>query len=459
MEDQHNTQNPENPPEGDAKAAKSAALKAKIAGIKEKIKAKQKLLLMVGAILSLLGTAAGTFIILKSEPEPAPPDAHNALKGKAHGGQEEHGEKKTEFHEQNAQEVEMDRSVEKVLLELLLQHHQYLKGASLQGLLSKEALKEAEIGKMLGQVLIGAGQSKTALAYLENAQKLAPNDPETKALTLLAKLKSGESAALNELRSLQAQNADDEALQEIFGEALLSVGANQEILLQSKSWKRNGSNMGILARAQMNLGGCEAALGLLRSNTAEFPKEQRSWAMLGYCLHQNRDATGADHAYKWAVGLNEEDYNTWYNLGELHYNLANASMNTQEIREHNREALEALLESVKYNSEHAEAHFRIGTLMLYNKQYRESIQHFDKGKHAPDRKLKSFLNQSLAWKNLGDLDKAKLSLDSARTIAPKDAEVWNQINEIDERPHSATPAKTQTKPAQHEPMTEHKASH
>lgn len=444
--------------------AKKASLKqklmAKIQPILAHLKKRPKIVLILGILFSLLFTALGSALIMQSsEAEANTPkeDEHKEEKAK-----ESHVAPKAEAKEEVPAESTQDPEIAAALIDLLLERELYLRAAELEPLLSKNAMHSPELAAKLGRALIGAGQSAKALPYLEQAMKMDGQNNELKSLLLLGRIRAGSTEPhLHDLADLAKTEKENTAILANYADALLSLGKDQEAAEALSHWKLSPELMSLRAKALMRTEGCKGAQPLSDQIVSMHPEQQKAWAILGFCAHKAGNAALALKAYHWATGLNTEDYNSWYNLGELHYGLANASSESQAIQEQNRLALDAMLHSVRYAPEHPEAHYRIGTLLLYNKQYREAIQHFSLAKNESNLRVRSLLQISSAWQNLGDSESAKAYMDSAKATTPKDPEVQGQAEALESKPHLST-AKTEShtpsSSAEEEKPTEFKQS-
>lgn len=419
-------------PKSSPKSGLKTKILAKLDPVLQHLKKRPKIVLILGVLFSLLFTALGTALLLPHEESAPPTEKHGEAPVEVHPDKTEHGD---EPSKPESEIQSTDPRLASALLDLLLERRLYLKAAELESALSKDAMHSPELAYKLGRALIGAGQSPKALPYLEKALQMDGQNPELKALLLLGRIRSGSTDPhLHDLQDLAKTYSENSTILTHLADAYLSLGQNKEALEALSHWKLTPELQTLRARASMNLEGCKGAMALAESITSSHPEQQGAWAILAYCHHKAGNAAGALKAYGWATGLNDEDYNSWYNLGELHYALANASEQSQIIQNENRAALEAMLKSVRYNPSHPEAHFRIGTLMLYNKQYREAIQHFSLSKDNPEMRVRSFLNISSAWQSLGDRESAEAYMDSAKATAPESPEVHGQAEALENKP-------------------------
>ena len=118
------------------------------------------------------------------------------------------------------------------------------------------------------------------------------------------------------------------------------------------------------------------------------PKAHSRLGMVYYYLQQPHLA---EKSYKMALTLNDKDYNTRYNLGELYYSLFRDP----------KKALEEFKKTVAIKSNHAEANFKIGLIALENDQYKEAIRFFkEANKYAPHN-IRILLQMGVAYEKIG----------------------------------------------------------
>ena len=104
------------------------------------------------------------------------------------------------------------------------------------------------------------------------------------------------------------------------------------------------------------------------------PLNPKAHSRLGMVYYYLQKPYLAEKSYKMALALNEYDYNTRYNLGELYYTLFDDP----------KKALEQFKKTVSIKNDHAEANYKIGLIALENNQYKEAIRFFQEAhKHAP----------------------------------------------------------------------------
>jgi len=160
------------------------------------------------------------------------------------------------------------------------------------------------------------------------------------------------------------------------------------------------------------------------------PDEPRYVARLGMAeFYLKRDAN-AEILYKKALKLNPHDYNTWFNLGELYLSQANESNYVPEIRRKIRMALEAYLKTIEMDSEHANAHSRIGLILNGNGEHAEAIRHLNIALERMPRNTLVMHQLSSAYLYMQDTARSIDYLEKILTIDPFNKIAANEFNRI-----------------------------
>jgi|GEM_PF-5292021 len=138
----------------------------------------------------------------------------------------------------------------------------------------------------------------------------------------------------------------------------------------------------------------------------------------------------AEKAYLTALALNPEDFNTWYNFGE--YNLTRSYRTSQlkEGRSYLIKALENYQTALALNPGHPQANFRLGVLLLGNKQFREAITHLEKTLQDNPGHIRALLQLSLAYEGLNMPTEALAYLERAFKLDPGNKAVIFKIREL-----------------------------
>ncbi len=180
----------------------------------------------------------------------------------------------------------------------------------------------------------------------------------------------------------------------------------------------------------MNQGNMKSSLSELRTAIRLAPLDPRTQARLGMCYFYLKQDQAAEQSYRTALALNPLDYNTWFNLGELYLSQANESTNSKQVRDKTRAALQAYLTALGLYPELGAAHYRTGTILNGNRQYREAIAHLQKALEKDPRSVGVLLQLATAWSNLDETPKALQYLDAAHEIDPFNKVVVSQWNSL-----------------------------
>jgi len=140
----------------------------------------------------------------------------------------------------------------------------------------------------------------------------------------------------------------------------------------------------------------DEALPVLKHIVDISPLNGKAHARLGlnyYYLNLHRKAK---HHYEIALRINEDDYNTWYNLGELYYSVNNDSST----------ALKHFLKAITLNGAHAKSHFKVGLIYLQNQQIKEAVRHFEIGLSVVPKDTRMLFQLAVAYEKLHMISEA-----------------------------------------------------
>ena len=121
------------------------------------------------------------------------------------------------------------------------------------------------------------------------------------------------------------------------------------------------------------------------------PLNPKAHSRLGMVYYYLQEPHLAEKSYKMALTLNDKDYNTHYNLGELYYSLFSDP----------KKALEEFKKTVSIKNNHAEANFKIGLIALENDQYKESIRFFKEANKYSPHNIRILLQMGVAYEKIG----------------------------------------------------------
>lgn len=171
-------------------------------------------------------------------------------------------------------------------------------------------------------------------------------------------------------------------------------------------------------RYLMSLGNMRNALAQLNVAVQLDPLNPRVHARLGMVQFYLEQDAAAENSYRTALAINPGDYNTWYNLGELYLSQANETTSAQNVRDKTRAALESYLAALALYPDLGPAHFRTGTILNGNNQFREAIRHLQAALAHDPHSVRILLQLATSWEQLGDLAKAMDYLATASAIDP-----------------------------------------
>jgi len=160
------------------------------------------------------------------------------------------------------------------------------------------------------------------------------------------------------------------------------------------------------------------------------PYNSRYLARLGMAEFYLKHDSNAEDLYKKALKINPYDVNTWFNLGELYLSEANESGYIPEIRKKTKSALEAYLKAIDLDSLHANAHYRIGTILNANGGYKEAIRHLTTALDKMPENTSVMMQIGTAYMQLGDTAKYIDYLNNILQVDPFDKVAGSQFKRL-----------------------------
>lgn len=104
----------------------------------------------------------------------------------------------------------------------------------------------------------------------------------------------------------------------------------------------------------------------------------------------------AEKSYKTALTLNNSDFNTHYNLGELYYSLFDDK----------QKALIEFKKTIQLRSDHVEANFKIGLIALENNMDKEAAAYLEAAHSKEPKNIRILRQLGVAYEKLGMVKKA-----------------------------------------------------
>jgi tetratricopeptide (TPR) repeat protein len=148
------------------------------------------------------------------------------------------------------------------------------------------------------------------------------------------------------------------------------------------------------------------------------PGNAKALGQLGMAQYHLGRLKEAEQSFKAELAINPSDYNTWYNLGELHLVYANGETQSGTVQARRADGMECYLKALELNPDHAQAHYRVGVLLNGNGQYKEAIRHLEAALKTDSRHVPTLVQLSLAYENLKQLERARSYLNKAFELDP-----------------------------------------
>lgn len=148
------------------------------------------------------------------------------------------------------------------------------------------------------------------------------------------------------------------------------------------------------------------------------PKCAKAYGQLGMALYHQGKEPEALRQYEAELALNPDDYNTWFNVGELHLNQASREFMPAPIQAFRAQAMECFLKTLELNPQHAQAQYRVGVLLNGNGQFKEAIRHLEAALRLDSQHVPTLVQLALAYENLKQPERAKEFLTKAYELDP-----------------------------------------
>lgn len=143
------------------------------------------------------------------------------------------------------------------------------------------------------------------------------------------------------------------------------------------------------------------------------PLNPKVHSRLGMVYYYLKQPSLSENAYKTALQLNDKDYNTHYNLGELYY--SQFKQPEKAIREFKK--------TIQIKRDHVEANFKMGLISLENNMTKESIQFFKTALQREPHNIRVLLQLGVAYEKMNMVREAVatyksiLSFDALNEVA------------------------------------------
>ncbi len=160
------------------------------------------------------------------------------------------------------------------------------------------------------------------------------------------------------------------------------------------------------------------------------PLNFKAYAQKGAAFFHLNQIDSAEAQFRAALALAPEDYTSWYNLGEVYYRRSYLSEKAEEVSRHNVKSLEYYAQSLRYEPQHAKAHYRVGVLLLNNHQYKEAIKHFEVTLRKEPKNYLAHLQSAVAFEALNMKAEAKAHIFEAYVLEPLNRMVSNKYHQL-----------------------------
>ncbi len=273
---------------------------------------------------------------------------------------------------------------------------------------------DLEFLTIAGKAFYASGKPHEAIRYLQDAHALNPGDADIAMELYLAEFKTGKiDEAINKLEKLKETNPGSPKLATFLGTVKAELDPNnneaedhfkEAIRLDPNyplSWYQYG-------RMKMNQGNYGEARDRIKQSVQLDPLNPKFNARLGMAYYYLRKDKKAEYSYRTALAINDQDYNTHYNLGELYMSWSDDGDKVKKVRTNIANALASYLECLELNGEHLHAHYKVGLIMNGNGQHKEAIKHLSKTIEKLPSHVSALMQLALAYERLNKIDQAKI---------------------------------------------------
>jgi tetratricopeptide (TPR) repeat protein len=365
---------------------------------------------------------------VESRGHEASASAHGSSSHEAHDGESEEGEEKGEEKGEEPASARMPSQEElaalRQVVELLFEAGTLDKAVRPLRKVMRVPTREIALLSMATDIFLGTANYEEALAMGEKVLALKPDDARARVQMVEAQYRLGriEKAMTAAKASLKSHPADLAMLTALATmEVEMGPGHNGYGVSLKAALKMKPDHVPALylqgRMAQME-GDYKDAETAFRKAVKLDPGNAKAFGQLGMALYHLGKNKEAEKAYQTELKMNPSDYNTWYNLGELHLSNAFKEEDPDIIRKRNAEAMECFLKALALNSDHAEAHFRVGVLLNGNGQYKEAIRHLEASLKTDSRHVPTLVQLCVAFENLKQPERARAYLNKAYELDP-----------------------------------------
>ncbi len=273
---------------------------------------------------------------------------------------------------------------------------------------------DLEFLTVAGKAFYASGKPKEAIRYLQDAHALDPGNADIAMELYLAEFKTGKlDEAVKKLEKLKETNPGSPKLATFLGTVKAELDPNdseaedhfkEAIRLDPNyplSWYQYG-------RMKMNQGNYGEARDRIKKSVQLDPLNPKFNARLGMAHYYLRKDKKAEYSYRTALAINDQDYNTHYNLGELYLSWSDDGDKVTKVRTNIAKALASYLGCLELNGEHVQAHYKVGMILNGNGQHKEAIKHLTKTVEKLPNHVSALMQLALAYERLNRKDEAKM---------------------------------------------------
>ncbi len=284
--------------------------------------------------------------------------------------------------------------------------------------------RDADLLTLATKVFLGTGHYREALQTAEQAIVIRPQDLALKAQAIEATYRLGkvEKAYTTGQSEVAAHPNDLTLLVQLatmeveIGPAQPDYGKSLQAALKlDPNYEPALYLLGRKCQLEGNYKDAENAFqAVLKLN----PANSKAHGQLGIALYHQKKLPEAQSAFETELALAPSDYNTWFNLGELHLTKAGMEIDPEKIKPQREMAMNCFLKALEFNANHAQAAFRVGVLLNGNGQYKEAIHYLESSLQLDARYVPTLVQLALSYEYLKRPERAKHYLTLANELDP-----------------------------------------
>ena len=284
--------------------------------------------------------------------------------------------------------------------------------------------RETPLLSLAVDIFLGTGHYQEALAVAEQVLALKPDDMKVQVQAVEAQYRLGKvEKAITAAQAALKLHPGDLAMLTSLGTMEVEMGQGHhdygKSLHAALKLKPDYAPALYLQgrKAQLEGNYKDAETAFLKVVKLE-PRKAKAYGQLGMAMYHLGKEKEAEKAYRTELEMNPDDYNTWFNLGELQLSHAVQVKRPDEIQSLRAEAMECYLKALELNRDHAQAHYRMGVLLNGNGQYKEAIRHLVAALKTDSRHVPTLVQLSLAYEFLKQPERARAYLTKAYELDP-----------------------------------------